>query len=272
MKSYEEMTESVLMRRDNYISEKKIRMKKVKRAAVSVVCVSLVCLCTLLIVGEIRNKPTASGTMGSFYSGGEGRTETEEKIAINEVKYEDFVLVGVYSPESYDITVLNEREAAEHLGKELDFSFLPDYLKASYSNSQNEIYRDKNTGKVVDGGIPFTYWNEYGEDKLPISVGCGGKGISFTVCREDEAMLDRYKWPESAKASYFGEERVLIAVYEMEALGEYDSDTWETEIIPYNVYVAKFSSGGLRFIVTAVNFTDDEFIEILTDFINTNKG
>lgn len=272
MKSYEEMTESVLKRRDNYISEKKIRMKKVKRAAVSVTCVSLVCLCTLLIVEEIRNKPTASGTMGSFYSGGEGRTETEEKIAINEVKYENFILDGVYSPKSYDITVLNEREAAEHLGKKLDFSFLPDYLKASYSNSQNEIYRDKNTGKVVDGGITFTYWNEYGEDKLPISVGYGGKGISFTVCREDEAMLDRYEWPENAKASYFGEERVLIAVYEMEALGEYDSDTWETEIIPYNVYVAKFSSGGLRFIVTAVNFTDDEFIEILTDFINTNKG
>ena len=30
MKSYEEMTESVLKRRDNYISEKKIRMKKLK--------------------------------------------------------------------------------------------------------------------------------------------------------------------------------------------------------------------------------------------------
>lgn len=57
MKSYEEMTESVLKRRDNYISEKKIKMKKVKRAAVSVICVSLVCLCAVLIAGEIRNKP-----------------------------------------------------------------------------------------------------------------------------------------------------------------------------------------------------------------------
>lgn len=270
MKSYEEMTESVLKRRDNYINEKKIKMKKVKRVAVSVICVALVCLCALLIVEEIRNKPIISGTMGNFYSGGEGRTETEEKIAINEVKYEDFVLVGVYSPESYDITVLNEREAAEYLGKKLDFSFLSDYLKASYSNSQNEIYRDKNTGKVVDGGITFTYWNKYGEDKLPISVGYGGKGISFTVCREDEAMPDRYEWPENAKASYFGEERVLIAKLKMETLGEYDYETGEAEIIPYNEYAAEFSCDGLRFVVTADNFTDDEFVKLLNDFINAN--
>lgn len=158
---------------------KKDKNEKVKRAAVSVMCVSLVCLCALLIIGEIRNKPITSGTMGSFYGGAEGSTETEEMVTIHKVDAGDFFLTGVYSPKSYDITVLDETQAAEHLGKKLDFSFLPDYLKASKNNSRNEIYLDKTTGKVVDGGITFTYWNEYGEDKLPIPVGSGGKGISL---------------------------------------------------------------------------------------------
>lgn len=271
MKSYKEMTESVLKRRDDYISEKKIKMKKVKRAAVSVICVSLVCLCALLIVGEIRNKPITSGTMGSFYGGAEGSTETEEMVTINKVDAGDFFLTGVYSPKSYDITVLDETQAAEHLGKKLDFSFLPGYLRASKNNSRNEIYLDKTTGKVVDGGITFTYWNEYGEDKLPIPVGSGGKGISFTACREDEAMLDKYKWPENIKASYIDGVKAYIGKAEMEALGEYDFETGETEIIPYYVHAAQFRNGGLKFVISASNFTDDEFIKILTDFINTNK-
>ena len=163
------------------------------------------------------------------------------------------------------------RVLESNLGKTLDFSFLPDYLKASKNNSRNEIYLDKTTGKVVDGGITLTYWNEYGEDKLPIPVGSGGKGISFTACREDEAMLDKYKWPENIKASYIDGVKVYIGKAEMEALGEYDFETGETEIIPYYVHAAQFRNSGLKFVISATNFTDDEFIKILTDFINTNK-
>lgn len=271
MKSYKEMTESVLKRRDNYISEKKIKTQKIKKAAVAVICVSFVCLCALLIGGEIRNKPITSGTMGSFYGGAEGSTETEEMLTINKVDAGDFFLTGACSPESYDITVLDEKEAAEHLGKTLDFSFLPDYLIASESNLQQEIHRNKNTGKIIDGGITFTYWNEYGEDKLPIPVGSGGKGINFTACREDEAMPDRYKWPENVKASYIDTFKVYIGKAEMEAVSEYDFETGETEIIPYYVHAAQFRNSGLKFVISATNFTDDEFIKILTDFINTNK-
>lgn len=271
MKSYKEMTESVLKRRDDYISEKKIKTQKIKKAAVAVICVSFVCLCALLIGGVEKDKPVVSGTMENFYGGAEATTETEKMVTVNEVDAGDFFLMGVYSPNSYDVTVLDEKEAAEHLGKTLDFSFLPDYLKTSKNNSRNKIYLDKTTGKVVDGGITFTYWNEYGEDKLPIPVGSGGKGISFTACREDEAMLDKYKWPENIKASYIDGVKVYIGKAEMEALGEYDFETGETEIIPYYVHAAQFRNSGLKFVISARNFTDDEFIKILTDFINTNK-
>lgn len=272
MKSYEEMTQSVLKRRDNYVREKKIRTQKVKKIAAAVICVSFVCLCALLIVGEGKDKPVVSGTMENFYGGAEATTETEKMVTVNEVDAGDFFLTGACSPESYDITVLDEKEAAEHLGKTLDFSFLPDYLKASQSKSQNKIYRDKNTGEIVDGGITFTYWNEYDEDGLPVSVGSGGKGISFTACREDEAMPDRYKWPENIKASYIDTVKVYIGKAEMEAISKYDFETGETEIITYYVYAAEFRNAGLRFVISATNFTDDEFIEILTDFINANNN
>ena len=271
MKSYKEMTESVLKRRDDYISEKKIKTQKIKKAAVAVICVSFVCLCVLLIGGVEKDKPVVSGTMGSFYGGAEATTETEKMVTVNEVDAGDFFLTGACSPESYNITVLDEKEAAEHLGKTLDFSFLPDYLIASESNSQQEIHRNKNTGKIIDGGITFTYLNEDKEDDVSVYGGVGGKRISFTACREDEAMLDKYKWPENIKASYIDGVKVYIGKAEMEALGEYDFETGETEIIPYYVHAAQFRNSGLKFVISARNFTDDEFIKILTDFINTNK-
>lgn len=273
MKSYDEMTESVLKRRDDYFREKKIRVRKAKRVAATLICAALVCLCVGLTFWEKKsNEPVVNSTMENFYGGAEVTSETEKMVTVNEVDAGDFFLMGVYSPNSYDVTVLDEKEAAEHLGKTLDFSFLPDYLIASESNSQQEIHRDKNTGKIIDGGITFTYLNEDKEDEVSVYGGVGGKRISFTVCREDEAMPDRYKWPENAKASYIDTFKVYIGKAEMEAVSEYDFETGEAEYIKYYVYAAEFRNGGLRYVISATDFTDDEFIEILTDFINANNN
>lgn len=271
MKSYDEMTKSVLKRRDEYVRERSIKIKRVKKFT-AIICAAAVVLSAVIAAAAVRKSPSLSESVGVIYDGAEGHSETGKKITINEVSYGDFVLTGVYSPMHCEITVLDEKASEEHLGRKLDFSILPDYLKPSEKNSHNEIYRDKSTGKIVDGGITFTYWSKYGEDGLPLSVERGGKGISFTVCRENEEMPDRYKWPENAKASYFGEEKVLVAKWQMEALGEYDFKTGSTPIIPYSMYAAEFSSGGLRFVVSASDFSDDEFIQILADFINANKS
>lgn len=250
MKNCDEMVNSLLERREQYITEQKRKRKILARTITSMCCVCLAALLGLSVwQGGRFNSPPAHTVNDAIYPGtADTFDESKSESADNPADNNKIIVRQIESISSDtdrnlfallfdDFVVMNKAELNEYYGINV-FPTVPDDIK-EWENQRFGIYRrNGGTGEVYWDGTTYNYSNEDFSRALNIGI----KKNSLPFC--DYALLEA------------PEEKSIINNVEI-AIAQSDNGYFYAQFMYHNV----------GFQLTANGLTLDEFVAVISSLI-----
>ena len=253
MKSYDELTNNLLERRDTYVTEQKRKRKTTMNIATS-----LCCFCMVVLLGfgawnsgffnELPLDQTPDETIGdALYPGikdtfddqnGESATNpaANNKIVINSVEGLSVDKMNIALMLD-DFIEMSREEMCEYYGVD----YIPDVpvdIKA-WEDERSGIYRR-------NGGTGEVYWDA---DVLNYSNEDFTRSVHIEVDKGSYVLKDYYFFKGTEEKSVINNYEVLI--------GHSES----------GYYYSEFMYNGIGFLIDATGVTDDEFIAIIASIL-----
>ena len=253
MKSYDELTNNLLERRDTYVTEQKRKRKTTMNIATS-----LWCFCMVVLLGfgawnsgffnELPLDQTPDETIGdALYPGikdtfedknGESATNpaANNKIVINSVEGLSVDKMNIALIVD-DFIEMSREEMCEYYGVD----YIPDVpvdIKA-WEDERSGIFRR-------NGGTGEVYWDA---DVLNYSNEDFTRSVHIEVDKGSYVLKDYYFFKGTEEKSVINNYEVLIGLSES------------------GYYYSEFMYNGIGFLIDATGVTEDEFIAIITSIL-----
>ncbi len=237
MKSYEEMTESVFKRIDEYEKEKKRKTALMKKSLIPVVCI---CVCAIVCLGVFGLPKIKEHTLKPYSDSTDLNYSGETKIVINKTKHinkslSDFALMFE------DFITMDKDELKDYYGVDI-FPDVPSDLKEKETrlgifkrNGTDEIYHDVNNLYFTDDA--------------------SGRTVSLACSKGKMPHEDTVVEGKSNKKSLINGTEVFIFII--------------TGDISKGDYMAEFMYKNTGFRVFAHGLTEKEMIDVLSSLIES---